>query len=355
MKWSQLTGVFSCLILLGLVLPSSAKAEGLNFIFNLSGDVQLKRTQWGSYQPAFIGTLVYTSDRLRLGKGAKATVQCANLSIWNVPSGKDSTVTDGCSPIKPVLPRHDSSLLPTRAASDPTLPYLISPRNTAILTDQPTLRWHPVDGAKGYQLQVQGPEVNWTTQVSQPEVAYAGPLLKPGLRYLVTVTADNGASTNNEAPVGFTLLTTEEVQRVKAWAEQVQQQPLSKEAQTLTLAYLYRSNNLNAAAIDALEQLIQKGNQTSSVHQRLGELYQEAELNQLAKERYLKALELAKAENNLEGQASVQASLGEVNTAFAQLDEARQWYQKAQVGYQTLGDKGQVKAIQRKLDYLEGR
>jgi tetratricopeptide (TPR) repeat protein len=112
---------------------------------------------------------------------------------------------------------------------------------------------------------------------------------------------------------------------------------------------------LNADAIDLLEGLVKKGSQSSAVYQLLGSTYQQVGLNQLAKERYLSALQLAKAQKNLAGEAMVQASLGEVNEALDELKEALESYQAAQGSYQALGDEEKVRELQQKLDDLKGR
>lgn len=203
MKLNRLTGAFLSLILAGLAFPGSTSTEGLNFIANLSGEVRLKRFQWESYRPAVVGTLVYGSDWLRLGRGATAKVLCHNLREWDVPSGKDSSVSDGCPPSeKIILRRSGSSRVITRSSNAPTIPYILSPRNTFIFNERPTLRWHPIADAKSYQVQVIGPDLNWTIQVGQPEVAYAGDPLKAGWRYWIVITADNGASSTSEEPGG---------------------------------------------------------------------------------------------------------------------------------------------------------
>ena len=178
MKLSRLTGTLLSLILVGLTFPGSTSPEGLNFISSLRGTVQLKRARWlglASYRPAQVGDLLGFEDWLRLGRGATAKVLCHNLTEWDVPSGTDSLVANGCPTTgKSILRRPGSTRLTPRTANDPTLPYILNPRNTSLLNDKPTLRWHPVAGANRYQVLVRGPGVNWATQVSQSEVAYAG-------------------------------------------------------------------------------------------------------------------------------------------------------------------------------------
>jgi CHAT domain len=186
-------------------------------------------------------------DKLRLTKGASVKVFCTNLSIWNLSSPGESSISQGCPSNRSVIRRIDSTTSFTRAGDDPTIPYLISPRNSSILTSQPKLRWNAVAGATKYQVRLFGRGVDWQTEVNQPHVVYSGKEpLKPGYTYWLTVTADNGVTTENKDNAGFTVMSEADSQRVKAEIAQLQQQGLKSEGNVLALAHLYRSNKLNA-------------------------------------------------------------------------------------------------------------
>lgn len=224
------------------------------------------------------------------------------------------------------------------------------------MTTQPKLRWNAVTGATKYEVRLFGRGVDWQTDVNQPQVVYSGKEpLKPGYTYWLTVTADNGVTTENKDNAGFTVMSEADSKRVKAEIAQLQQQGLKSEGNVLALAHLYRSNKLNADAIDLLEELVQKGSRSSAVYQLLGSIYQQVELNLLARERYLTALQLAQTEKNLEAQAIIQGSLGGVDFSLDKLQDALQWYQAAQVGYRGLGDVAKVQELQEKVDDLKGR
>jgi hypothetical protein len=311
-KLNKLVGILFSIFLVSVATPGFTQQAGLNFISEIKGNVEIKRTGRKNYQRVFVGDFLNPSDKLRLAQGTSAKVVCNNLLIWDLGSKGEFEVSKGCPSITPPILRPQSSVDITRGLDDPKIPYLISPRNTAILTQQPTLRWNPVQSATSYKVQMSGEGVNWTTQVSQSTVVYSGNQpLQSGFIYEVNITANNGASTKDiDAPV-FTVLSDSDVQQVKTEIAQLQQKLLSNESKDLALAHLYRSNDLNADAIDLLEGLVKKGSQTTAVYQLLGSIYQQVGLNRLARERYLIALKLAKAENNLEGQAIIQASLKE--------------------------------------------
>ena len=356
-KMSGLFGIFCSLFLVIVATPGFTQQEGLNFIGEVKGTVEIKRDGRGKYQRAYGGEFLNPSDKLQLQQGAAVKVVCNNLSIWNPQSRGEFLVSQGCpSTTREVLTRPDSNRSGTRNGNDLTIPYLISPRNTAILNRQPTLIWNKVAGATSYQVQVSGPGVNWKTQVSQPQVVYSGSEpLQGGKRYWVTIVADNGVSTKGKDNPGFTVLSDADTQRVKTQIAQLQQQPLSDKSKVLALAHLYRSNEFNAEAIAVLEKAVTYGNQTTAVYQLLGSIYQQVGLNLLAKERYLTGLNLAKAEQNWEAQAMIQESLGEVEETLDKLKDALQRYQEAQGSYRVLGDEGKVQKLQQKLDDLKGR
>jgi hypothetical protein len=351
----RLIGILFGVFLVNFSTPGFAQQQGLNFISEVKGKVEILRAGRKNYQPAYPGDFLNHADKLQLVQGASAKVVCNNLSIWNPKSKGEFELDKGCQSInRTVLIRPGRNMSETRAGNYSRIPYLISPRNTAILNQQPTLSWNPVKGATSYRVQISGGEVNWTTNVNQPMVIYSGkPPLKPSVFYEVVITANNGVSTKDIDAPTFFVLSDSDIQQVKTDITQLQQQPLSNESKTLALAHLYRSKDLNADAIDVLEKLVKNGNRTTAIYQLLGSIYQHIGLNLLAKERYLTALKLAQAEKNLEAQASIQVSLGEVDETLNQSQQALQRYQAAMASYRTLGDEEEVRRLQQKLGAMK--
>jgi len=357
MKCSQFVRVFLFSALLSSATPAFAQPEGLNYISNLKGSVQIKQPNRSNYQKANFGDQLRVGTRIRVDKGAMAMVTCSNATNVQVPTGKESLLQDVCKGSdRPVLYRKDQKAGPTRSGEDSTLPYLISPRNTALLGHQPLLRWNNIHTAP-YQVTVKGGEVNWSTTVSQAQVVFPGDRqpIKPGFRYRVTVVAQDGKKTAQDDPVSFTFLSDEQVRQVQKEVQQVQQLSLDPAAQALALAFLYQHYDLKAEAIDLLEAASKKGIPMTATTQVLGELYQQSGLPRSAKDQYVKALQLAKTEKNLEGQAMLQTHLGEVNETLDQLKEALQSFQAAKSSYQSLGDTAQVSTLQQQIDDLSKR
>jgi tetratricopeptide (TPR) repeat protein len=192
---------------------------------------------------------------------------------------------------KKLRPRPSDDMSPPRSSSS-TIPYLISPRQTYILNGNPTLRWNSIPGAMRYQVEVSGNGEPWTVEVRETQVEYAGEPLQPGYRYQVTVTADNGTSTQSENDVGFTILGGEEAQGVRTELARLERPPLTEET-AFEWVDVYSPHGLYADAIEVLEEQIRNGNQTLDVYGALGDLHRWVGLNALAVEWYEKALELA--------------------------------------------------------------
>ncbi|WP_013323569.1 tetratricopeptide repeat protein [Gloeothece verrucosa] len=338
------------LAFLGLVLPelvfsSVVYAAEFHVILKVKGNVQIKRINSAKFQAAKEKDRLSSSDKLNLGKGASALIMCSDSNRWIVPDGKVSSVSEGCSTSPKNSPKPSKS--GTRSPNE-TIPYIISPRNTALLNDRPLLRWNGVAGATNYIVQIQGGDLDWKTQNSNTEIVYSGqqPLQK-GMRYLVVVTTDKGTSSEEEQGVTmrFNILDEEKAKLVQQQAAQIIQQNLTPEAEKLALAILYRQNELRAEAISLLEGLVKQKSQTMAVYGLLGDLYFEVGLNQLAKQPYLKAWELAKKSEDTEGQADIEKELGMVEYGLGSKNAAREWFEKAKANYAALGDCSQVQEL----------
>ncbi len=349
--------------------PVNARLGHVNFIFGLSGDVWIRRVGSSEFERAFTGW-VNVADRLRLGKGAKATVVCGKLTNfrrWKVPSPGEFLVDRGCYPGKRKIPIPDDvRRCCTRNPNDPKIPYIISPRNTKIFHDQPIfLRWNRVDGAYSYDVSLLGDGVDWDTKVREPQVVYSGEeSFQPGSRYWVIVTADNGASSGSERRTGFTILGEAERKKIQAEISQLQQmdsdpklsQGLANDFLAFTKAEIYHSYGLHSGAIDVLEAVVKQGSKNRAVYQLLGKVYQEVGLNRLAKQRYLTALELTPTTNKLEAKqdrALIQYRLGEVYYAIGDVENSYKWYETARDSFRALKEPQIVKQVEENLDYLK--
>jgi hypothetical protein len=272
-------------------------------------------------------------------------VQCTDLTTQSVPASQnqlnsclEASEQADCPGIIECPHRGDEL-----AWNTAQIPYIISPRRTKLLNNKPMLRWNPVPGAKSYRVSVEGEGVNWTTQVSNTQVVYAGEPLKPGGYYLLIVESNTGASSLDEPvkPRGlhFSLLDEDRAQRVRIAAKQIAQQKWPDQTKALMLTNLYIKNGLISEAIERLEALAAGGLETAPIYRTLGDLY----LNYLAVvpqagDYYLKSVKLADPED-VETRTAVLHELGQVQAALGNRDEAIRWLTQAQGGCRALQDR----------------
>lgn len=367
------TPISLILITVGFPAVTFSNSIGVNTIFQVKGKVTVKKPQWKKPLPASVGLTLSFDDKLEVAANASVKVYCSNLKQWTVKPGK-YIVSSGCPRGNPVIRLLNSNNLtlslpntirpntiPLRENMTPRpagqreevlakLPYLITPRETNIITNRPSLRWNAVPGATNYTIKIDG--VNWETQTNKTEIVYPGePPLEAGRRYRVTIEADNGASSRrDDENVGFTVLDEQTKKTVLDAVKAVQQQQLSPEEAGLVLAHLYRGYKLYGDAVEVLEGLVKQNSQVATVYQLLGDTYLKIGLPQLAKKPYEKALKLATNTQNLSVQAEIQAGLGIAYHLLGNKNEAIQWLTKAKGTYNQLGDTSQVQELAKTIN-----
>ncbi|MGB0383454.1 MAG: tetratricopeptide repeat protein [Ardenticatenaceae bacterium] len=335
-------------------LSPMSSDSGLNLLVVAEGEVELKRDGWSEYRPTALGAMLRRGDVMRLSDNAKVVILCDNLNTWDVPAGALSGLNGCPQPEEPLLIRHGTLIHNSRQPSEPFIPYIISPRMTRLLTDQPRLRWNEVAGASSYTVSLQG--VKWEAQLNDTEIVYPGdPPLERGRSYLLTIVADNGTKSTDEEPtrLGFVLLSPEEAETVQTYTTTINGLNLPDESKALALAHLYAEQGLVAEAIEILEPFAENGTQTAATYRLLGDLYRQIGLPLLAEGHYVQAITLSEAINDLEGQAAAQAALGEVYASLNNKQQAIHWLSEAQSGYEILGDIQRVIEIASLLEELE--
>jgi hypothetical protein len=326
---------------------------GVNILIVNKGEVKVKKENWKAFQKASSGSLLRPNDYLQMGSNASALLLCSNTKRWEPTAGKQFRVSEGCPRGTASRPR-TVDLSQTRSPNG-LIPYVISPRNTDLLSDRPLLKWNPVSGATRYQVQLEGGGLDWQTETKETQVLYGGQEpLKSGVKYLLTVTTDKGVSSKQEvgANLMFGLMATEKAKVVEEEATNLKKQGLSPEAETLSLAYLYEGNNLKAEAIALLQSLSQQKSQNRVVYSLLGDLLLQTSLNQQAQQAYEQALALAQKSGDQEGEAEAQSGLGEASFGLGKKEEALSWLKKAQASYAVLGDESQVQVLAQRIEKI---
>ena len=262
--------------------PAQAAAGGY-WLIEARGEVLLHRAGDEQIMRVSGNTQIHPGDLLIVRKGASATVRCADGRTWKLPEGVSGAL-NGCP-----MPHNQDPRVPTlRSPVDENSPYIISPRQTALLDKRPIFRWNAVKGAKHYTVKVRSATgVIWEARVNSTKIAYSGSSLQPGGEYQIIVRADGNLAPMESAI--FLVLERHKVEAVQEKLNAVAQQGLSEPAQALAKIHIYSHYGLFADGIETLETLVFSGKSTPAVYQMLGALYDRVGLTQQAERYYSQA------------------------------------------------------------------
>lgn len=342
-------------ILASLAMPTvSLIPSSMHLLF--VGNIDLKRDGLPIYKSVKPFKRLYPADSIRLGSGKQATILCSELRLRAVPSGTNP-VSKVCPPSKQDrLRRGQSDVAAPRGGSNPLIPYLISPRQTQVLSPTPVLRWNGVPNATEYRVYLRSPTgIIWEETVKETEIVYPGePVLQAEVKYAVVVEANTGAKSIDEGIAGlaFSVFPQRQVEQVRRDEITLNQEGLPQEGKVLALAHLYRSYGLMAKAIETLEMFVKQGEATSAIYQLLGDCYRQVRLNLKAKDAYVKAVELIN-EEDIESKAQIQVALAQVYIVLKEKEQAVVLLRDAKVGYENLGDLQEVKKLEQQLEEWE--
>jgi hypothetical protein len=328
--------IFAPLLLLVLhdsFLPTSLRGQVIsnqpvNVVVQVDGPLKLKRPGWTVYAPVVFGKYLYAGDLLDLGNSSSAKVVCSDLRLHQVPTGISAVP---CPASRVVLKRVNGSVIHTTRgllrvdgnlinttrgrAADDSSPVVLSPRSTKLITTHPTLRWTAMKGARAYKVMVQGKNLRWSAVVSSvTELVYPqdAPHLSPEVDYRLSVVAEGG-SVNDEPGVGqsFSLLKSSDRKSVSEKRKQIENLGLPAGPTQFLIAHLYADHGLYAEGIELLEGVSQNF-RMAAVQKLLGDLRINIGLPQLAETDYLNSLQLAKVENDDEGQMLLHQALATI-------------------------------------------
>ncbi|WP_088893887.1 tetratricopeptide repeat protein [Leptolyngbya ohadii] len=239
-----------------------------------------------------------------------------------------------------------------RGPEDALIPYTISPRNTAVLSDRPDLRWNAVLGVNQYKVTLMnGETILWTKEVQTNRIPYPADAepLKPGIHYSLVVEASNGhISTEEKTQPSFYLLPAPQAAIVQQAETQLAQ--LTSPETALLRANLYAGSELHSEASKTLETIVAQGTTSAMIYRQLGDGYARSGLSLEAEDRYLKAIPLAA--NDLEEQARIQDALGELYEAIENNQEAIKYLTQAKESYEQLNNQLKAKEMQERLTNL---
>lgn len=333
MTWKSF--LLACLLGLGLPLNISTSAQANNFIIsNTSGTVEIRWRFSLFWRRARQYAELSPLHHVRVGEQSSVTITCldsnANWVDWTVNSKGEVPISEYCS-----NPYPERTTAPERSPIDETLPYIISPRNTALLPGSTSITWNDNSDVNAYRVTIQGRGLPWQSGWLTETTTQLPPSLEIGRTYEISVETDQGGSSNpsNSASPTFTILTDAKVRIINQKLAQAEALKLDSTTQALVLARIYLEHNLNQNAITLLEEQIQQGQQSVAIYQLQALIYEQIGLNKRAQQRYENALELTDA-SDLEQQASIQESLGLLARSVANHAEAVRWLQSAEDIYQ---------------------
>ena len=296
-----------------------------------------------------VGKKLHFGDTLTVSPGATVKVRCSNTQTKLVPNdGKPAAVNDICGSRKVRGVNFD-------------IPYIISPLDTQILTDKPTLRWNRATGANSFTVTLHNGELKWTVEVSPEQVCQENvckltypsdkPPLQPGVSYTLLVkanTKNTNRSSAEDTPPGFRRLDAQKAEEVETIAKQIKEENLPATAKTIKLADHYSEYNLIAEAIEILEGL-PKDEKSVAVYRRIGDLYRWIGLIRKAEVAYNEAIELPQVAENTQELAAVKRGLGEVKFDLDDKNEAIRLLEEAKTDYEKLGDAQQVEELEKRI------
>jgi hypothetical protein len=328
-----------------------------NLLVQAEGEVWLRRTGWSDFLLTGFGVAVEPGDLLRVSKGGAASVFCGDQTLWD--AGPKALPADGvehsapCQQGRPPRPWSDVAAL--RGEEDDRIPYALHPRNTALLTDRPRLRWHPLPGVSSYTVTLIGDDGQERAPVeaSGGEVEWPvdWPPLESRATYVLVVEGDGRRSNQgNEGHVGlgFWLLPAAEAETVQTLEARLRAQPISPTASDLLVAELYRGHDLRAEAAQLLEGLAASDG-AAPVWLALGQVYLEAGLAVEAQAALEQALATAQASGQQEAEAAAQVGLGLAARLLDDETVAEEHLQAARALYEQIGDRDRLEQVNRLL------
>lgn len=334
MTWKSF--LVTCLLSFGLPLTILSPAGASTFIISdVSGTVESRWRFSLFWRRAARYAELNFNHRLRVSNSSSVTITCLNANgdwiTWTVNVSGEVPVYENCSDSV----RPDRATAPTRSPIDESLPYVVSPRNTALLPGSNAIVWNSVPDASTYQVSVHGRGAPWNSGWLTATRAQLPLNLETGRTYEITVETDKGISSNpgNSAPPTFKILTEEKARTITQQVAQIESLELDSTTQALAVAQLYQNHNLNQNAITILESQVQGGYQSAAIYQLQASLYEKIGLTNEAQQQYNNALELTDA-GNLEQQAIIKEQLGLLARGSANHASAVKWLQSAETIYQ---------------------
>ncbi len=287
-----------------LATLSAQGEQGLNLLVQ-PGRIEVLRG--GKRLLISLGAEIQRGELLYLETGQQAKILCADLS----PEVLDRDGQCRCSDTNTLF--YSGYKVRRTMGVEKSVPRILSPRQTNILSPQPILKWQDT-GARSYTVEIhaEGKEFWTLSNVKQTEVKYPGvPALEPGVHYQLIVTDDSsGASSSADAVKGlsFELLNDEARGAVESGRDKIRGLDLSAEAEGFAVAVYYATQGVSGEALSLLDGIAGQL-RTPAVQLWRGHVLAEMALTEEATEAYKESLALAEASGEVYAQAEAKAGL----------------------------------------------
>lgn len=345
--------------LVGWLSLTTAALAGMVRIHSIEeGQVKLKREGWSQFHRTFAGAVLYENDFLEVEPGTEVVLICSDGEPSDAVRAGVSGVSSTC-PDAPRRVRPSFGVSKTWSASDPSIPYVLTPWSGQVLTAKPDLSWNPVAGAQLYTValhQKQGRNWSevWSVRTDQTHLCYPinQPELEFGPQYALRITTGTGTTSSAEwmPPEVFSLMSQGERETAEAAIAAVNMMEVSQAVKTLILVEdVYPNHKLFAKGIEDLQELIVAGTETAQIYRLLGDYFIRSGLETPTETRYLKAVEMAEDAGHLEEQLKAQWGLGTLYNRVGKMDQAREQLTAAQEGAAELGDADLLARIEAEL------
>lgn len=166
-----------------------------------------------------------------------------------------------------------------RGDLDPNTPYIISPRNSYILSDRPLIRWYQVEGATRYLVKIQGPNLQWQIETTDPFITYDGENLVRGEEYSIVISTHDGKHKDRASFLWLTDETEQEIQEEIATLSR----DLTPQEEVFAIAAIYEKHFLFNDAIAVLEAHLEEFGATTAIYEKLVYFYGQISLNNKVK------------------------------------------------------------------------
>ncbi len=325
---------------------STVFASETHFLLNTSGGVQLKRNGWSNYTRVDFGARLRSDDLLRVKD--TATVLCANLMPKSMSSGIASTP---CSPGPGVLSFEGAQYVVRSENPHKKVPRNLYPRNTLVLDNRPSLRWHDT-GASSYTVAIMdGGTAVWTQEkVVGIELVYPSdaPALRPNIDYLLHITDNDTDLTSMEdlyRGTGFQVIGQSDATIMAATREKIMGlNSLNNYERQFALAAFYSSPAHTESGFSPLAEAWQilihliPHVDTPAVHLLLGDVLAAMKLPNEGQAAYQVAIARAEALDDSYSRAVAHAQLW-------RMTREEQYREKAIKLYERVGDQEQIEFL----------